>query len=135
MRVFRSFWSLLGLSLLAVCGYALVPFLRGWAAVWVGIPVVWFACVVVPGLALSRLGRHDEAIACSDEAAHRLEGARPEGAEHIHRWRAEVLAAAGKVDAARAALERASAEIEAKAAKLRDPELRRLFLASRRPAR
>jgi hypothetical protein len=45
-----------------------------------------------------------------------------------------VLAAAGKVDAARAALQRASAEVDATAAKLRDPELRALFLASRRRA-
>jgi tetratricopeptide (TPR) repeat protein len=87
------------------------------------------------GLALSRLGRHDEAISCVDEAVQRLEGARPEGAEHVHRWRAEVLAAAGKVDAARAALDRANAEVLAKAAKLRDPELRRVFLASRQRAR
>ncbi|HEX8110778.1 MAG TPA: hypothetical protein VF516_23765, partial [Kofleriaceae bacterium] len=62
---------------------------------------------------------------------HRLEGARPDGAEHIHRWRAEVLAAAGRIDDARAALDRASAEIAAKATKLRDPELRRLYLTSR----
>jgi len=83
------------------------------------------------GLALSRLGRHAEAIACVDEAVQRLEGARPEGAEHVHRWRAEVLAAAGQPDAARAALERATAEVAAKAAKLRDPELRALYVASR----
>jgi hypothetical protein len=68
---------------------------------------------------------------CRDESKNVLEGARPEGAEHVHRWRAEVLAAAGQVDAARAALARASAEVDAKAAKLRDPELRTLFLASR----
>ena len=84
------------------------------------------------GLALSRLGRHAEAIVCVDEAIQRLEGVRPEGAEHVHRWRAEVLAAAGKVDAARAALERSDAEVRTKAAKLRDPELRAVFLASRR---
>jgi tetratricopeptide (TPR) repeat protein/tRNA A-37 threonylcarbamoyl transferase component Bud32 len=83
------------------------------------------------GLALSRLGRHAEAVACVDEAVQRLEGARPEGAEHVHRWRAEVLAAAGHTAAARAALDRARAEVDAKAAKLRDPELRRLYLASR----
>ena len=84
------------------------------------------------GLALSRLGRHDEAIACSDEAVARLEGARPDGAELVHRWRAEVLAAAGKLDDARAALERVDAEVVARAAKLQDPELRAVFLASRR---
>jgi eukaryotic-like serine/threonine-protein kinase len=83
------------------------------------------------GLALSRLGRHAEAIACAQEAVDRLAAARPGGAEHVHRWHAEVLAAAGQVDAARAALERADAEVDAKAAKLRDPELRRIFLASR----
>jgi len=83
------------------------------------------------GLALSRLSRHDEAIAAVDEAVALLEGSRPEGAEHVHRWRAEVLAAAGKVTEARAAASRAAAEVEAKAAKLRDPELRKHFLASR----
>jgi len=34
-------------------------------------------------------------------------------------------------DAARAAASRGAAEVEAKAQKLRDPELRKLFLASR----
>jgi len=87
------------------------------------------------GLALSRLGRHDEAIACVDDAVLRLEGARADGAEHVHRWRAEVLAAAGQVDAARAALDRAAAEIEVKAAKLRDPALREIYLASRNQPR
>jgi tetratricopeptide (TPR) repeat protein/tRNA A-37 threonylcarbamoyl transferase component Bud32 len=87
------------------------------------------------GMALSRLGRHAEAIVCVDDAVQRLEAARPEGVEHVHRWRAEVLAAAGQVDAARAALERANAEVDAKAAKLRDPELRKLFLASRQRSR
>jgi tetratricopeptide (TPR) repeat protein len=83
------------------------------------------------GLALSKLGRHDEAVAAVDEAVKLLEGARPEGAEKLHRWRAEILAAAGRADDAKAAAARANAEIEAKAAKLRDPELRRHFLASR----
>ncbi len=84
------------------------------------------------GLALSKMGRHDEAIACVDEAVRHLEGnARPEGAEHVHRWRAQVLTAAGKAGAAQAALGLAAAEVDAKAQKLRDPELRRHFLASR----
>ena len=82
-------------------------------------------------LALSRMSRHDEAIAAVDEAVQLLEGARPEGAEHVHRWRAEVLAAAGRTTEARAAANRAAAEVEAKAQKLRDPELRKHFLASR----
>ena len=86
------------------------------------------------GLALSRLGRHDEAITAVDEAVKHLEGARPEGAEHVHRWRSEILAAAGRTADAKAALNRAAAEVEAKAAKLRDPELRKHFLASRQRA-
>jgi predicted ATPase len=83
-------------------------------------------------LALSRLGRHDEAIAAADEAVKNLqEGARPEGAEHVHRWRAEILAAAGRAADAKVASNRAAAEVAAKAQKLRDPELRKHFLASR----
>ena len=86
------------------------------------------------GLALSKMGRHDEAIAAIDEAVLHLEGARPEGAEHVHRWRSEILTAAGRVADAKAAATRADQEVEAKAAKLRDPELRRHFLASRKRA-
>ncbi len=83
------------------------------------------------GLALSKLGRHDEAITAIDEGVQLLEGARPEGAEHVHRWRSEILTAAGRTADARAASKRASDEVEAKAAKLRDPELRKHYLASR----
>jgi hypothetical protein len=83
------------------------------------------------GLALSRLGRHDEAVAASDEALGLLETGRPEGSEHVLRWRAEILAAAGRTPDAEATRARATAEIEAKAARLRDPELRRHYLASR----
>jgi eukaryotic-like serine/threonine-protein kinase len=83
------------------------------------------------GLALSRLGRHDEAVAAADEAVKLLEGARSNGAEHVHRWRAEVLAAAGRSAEARVAASRAAAEVDAKAKRLRDPELRKHFLDSR----
>ena len=86
------------------------------------------------GLALSKLGRHDEAIAAIDEAVRHLEGARPEGAEHVHRWRAEILTTAWRAAEAKTAAKRAAAEIDVKAAKLRDPELRRHFLASRQRA-
>jgi serine/threonine protein kinase/tetratricopeptide (TPR) repeat protein len=85
-------------------------------------------------LALSKLGRHDEAIAAVDEAIKLLEGARPEGSEHVYRWRAQILTAAGRTADAQAAIARAVAEVEAKAAKLRDPELRRHYLASRQRA-
>ncbi|HWO26313.1 MAG TPA: protein kinase [Kofleriaceae bacterium] len=83
-------------------------------------------------LALSKLGHHPEAITAIDEAVAKLEGARPEGAEYVYAWQAEILAAAGRPAESRAATARAAAEISAKAAKLRDPELRQLFLGSRR---
>jgi serine/threonine protein kinase/tetratricopeptide (TPR) repeat protein/class 3 adenylate cyclase len=83
-------------------------------------------------LALSRLGRHDEAVVASDEAGKLLETTRTDGVEHVWKWRAEVLAAAGRQDAARAAIARAGAEVASKANKLRDPELRKLYLASRK---
>ncbi|HEU0032326.1 MAG TPA: protein kinase [Kofleriaceae bacterium] len=83
------------------------------------------------GLALSKLGRHPEAVDAVDEAVKLLENGRPEGAEYVHRWRAKVLAAAGRTADARAAESRASTEIDAKAKKIRDPELRKHFLASR----
>ncbi len=83
-------------------------------------------------LALSRLGRHGEAVAASNEAITLLvDGTRTDGIEHILRWRAEVLAGAGDGEGARAALARAAAEVESKAQRLRDPELRKHYLASR----
>jgi hypothetical protein len=54
MRFIRP---LLAFALLAACGYAFVPFLGGWAAVWIGIPVAWTMGVVVPGLAISQIAR------------------------------------------------------------------------------
>ena len=87
-------------------------------------------------LALSQLGRHDEArrrqstrrSSCSTARAPRAPSTSSAGAR-------EVLAAAGQHDEARARRERArDAEVDAKAAKLRDPELRKHFLASRQRA-
>jgi tetratricopeptide (TPR) repeat protein len=82
-------------------------------------------------LALSRLGRHDEAIAASDEAIKLLDSTRADGGEHIYRWRAQVMTAAGQPALARAAEAKATAEVDGKAMRLRDPELRKHFLASR----
>jgi len=90
--------------------------------------------LTIAGLALSRLGRHDEAIAASAEAvALQDRQTRPEGAEHVLHWHALVLAAAGRTADAHAVLRRATAEIDAKAARLRDPDLRALYLASKTP--
>jgi tetratricopeptide (TPR) repeat protein len=82
-------------------------------------------------MALSRMGKHDEALAASHEAIEVFEGQRPEGAENVYRWNARVLAAAGKQKEAKAAEARAAQEIDAKAQKLRDPDLRAHYLASR----
>jgi tetratricopeptide (TPR) repeat protein len=86
------------------------------------------------GLALSKLGDHEGALAASNEAVSLLESTRTDGVEHIFRWRSQILAAAGQHEAARAAEARAMAEVDAKAQKLRDPELRKHFLASRAKA-
>jgi hypothetical protein len=80
------------------------------------------------------MGRHAEALAASDEAmaTARQDNTRIDGIEHLHRWRAEVLAAAGRAADAKAELALADAEVDAKAQKLRDPELRRHYLAAHR---
>jgi eukaryotic-like serine/threonine-protein kinase len=85
-------------------------------------------------LALAKMGRHAEALAASDEAmaTARQDNTRIDGIEHLHRWRAEVLAAAGRAADAKAELALADAEVDAKAQKLRDPELRRHYLAAHR---
>jgi serine/threonine protein kinase/predicted ATPase len=84
------------------------------------------------GLALSRMGVHDDAVASTSEAVRMLaDQGRPEGAEHILRWHAEVLAAAGKTADADAARAKARAAIHAKAARLRDANLKASFLDSR----
>jgi tetratricopeptide (TPR) repeat protein/tRNA A-37 threonylcarbamoyl transferase component Bud32 len=88
--------------------------------------------LAVQALALSRLGRHQEATAAAAEAtALALAQTRPEGAEHIHHWHARVLAAAGDRAGAHAAWGRAAAEIAAKVDRLRDPALRAAYLSSR----
>ncbi|HET9627168.1 MAG TPA: protein kinase [Kofleriaceae bacterium] len=83
--------------------------------------------LAIQALALSRLGRHPEALAVIGDAVGRLDAARPDAVEPILRWHAEVLAAAGHTEAARAALDRAQRDADAKASKLRDRELRAIF--------
>jgi tetratricopeptide (TPR) repeat protein len=84
------------------------------------------------GLALSKMGQHADAVAATKEAVELLaEQGRPEGAEHILRWHADVLGAAGRAADAKAALAQARAAVDAKAARLRDPGLRASFLDSR----
>jgi serine/threonine protein kinase/tetratricopeptide (TPR) repeat protein len=83
------------------------------------------------GLALAQLGRHAEAIAAADEALALAETAQLDGADHIYRWRADIMTAAGRPELARDAIAKADAEIDGKAQRLRDPELRRTYLSAR----
>ncbi len=55
------------------------------------------------GLALAQLGRHAEAIAAADEAFALVEKAQLDGADHIYRWRADIMTAAGRPELAREA--------------------------------
>ena len=88
--------------------------------------------LAIQGLALAKMGRHAEAVAATGEAI-RLQEAQPhpEGAEHVLRWHAQVLTAAGRADEAAAARSRARREVETKASRLHDPALRRVYLESR----
>ncbi|MBZ0237821.1 MAG: tetratricopeptide repeat protein, partial [Deltaproteobacteria bacterium] len=90
--------------------------------------------LAIAGRALSRLGRHDEAVAATSEAVTiQDQQPRPEGAEHVLYWHACVLGAAGQTVAAQAMFARAEKEIEVKAARLRDPDLRAIYLGSKTP--
>jgi tetratricopeptide (TPR) repeat protein len=87
------------------------------------------------GLALVELGRMDEAVAATTEAVALQDGqTRPEGAEHVLWWHAQVCEAAGRATEAAAAVKRAAAEIDVKVSRLHDEDLRRIYLASRTPA-
>ena len=86
------------------------------------------------GLALSKMGQHADAVAATSEAVRLQAGqARPEGAEHVLWWHAQVCRAAGRTADADAAIRRAAAEVDLKAGRLHDEELRRIYLASRTP--
>ena len=87
--------------------------------------------VTFQGLALAQLGRHGEAIALADEAIGLVEKAQLDGADHIYRWVADIMTAAGEHERARDAHAKADAEIDGKAQRLRDPELRRTYLSAR----
>ena len=90
--------------------------------------------LAIAGRALSRLGRHDEAVAATSEAIElQDQQPRPEGAEHVLYWHGCVLAAAGHTARGQAALRRALAEIDSKAARLRDPDLRASYLGAKTP--
>ncbi|GAB4557752.1 MAG: hypothetical protein Tsb0020_02150 [Haliangiales bacterium] len=89
---------------------------------------------MVEGLALAALGRADEAADASLRAVTLQSGLeRPEGAEQILYTHATLCEGAGRLGDARAVLRLAAGEVELKAGRLRDPELRRLYLESAVP--
>lgn len=86
-------------------------------------------------LALSALGQSAAAIEYANAAMTAADSElRPDGRETLLRWHAQVLEAAGLSQEATARLDQANAEIKRKASKLRDSELRALYLASRATA-
>jgi tetratricopeptide (TPR) repeat protein len=88
--------------------------------------------LAITGLALLRLGDHAGAVAATAEAVElQAQHSRPEGAEHIWYWHGLALAGAGRRSEARAALERAKAEVATKASRLRDPALRAAYLGTK----
>ena len=88
--------------------------------------------LAITGLAHARRGEHAAAVAATTEAVALMrQQARPEGAEHIWYWHGLTLAGAGQLPAARAAFEQAAREIDANAARLRDPALKATYLGSK----
>ena len=96
------------------------------------MPVGVLYGLVMEGLALSRMGRHDEAFASTSEAVAILrQQSRAEGVENVLRWHADVARAAGRVaDADAATIERTQI-IDAQSARLRDESLRDSYVRSR----
>ncbi|HPH66464.1 MAG TPA: protein kinase [Kofleriaceae bacterium] len=83
-------------------------------------------------LALSGLGRHQEAVVAAAAAMQSaLEAARPEGNENLLRWQGRVLRAAGNVAAAADCSAQAEQEIARKAERIADDVLRQHYIASR----
>ncbi len=87
------------------------------------------------GRALSVLGEHDDACSQTRKAvalqkAHK----QPEGSEQILYFHVQACDAAGRHEEALQALRRAQADVDGKAGRITDPELRAVYLASAIPA-
>lgn len=99
------------------------------------MPVGQIYGLAVQGLALGALGHALEAAEASERAVSvQADMERPEGAEQILHVHAHLCEAADRRAEAIAATRQARREIDAKAARLRDPALRALYLESRIPA-
>ncbi|HTM20081.1 MAG TPA: tetratricopeptide repeat protein, partial [Kofleriaceae bacterium] len=89
----------------------------------------------IQGLALGKLGRAAEGLALTTQAVALLEHHREtEGAEHIQFMHARLCLLAGRTVDATSALRAAWTEVQSKASRLRDAELRDIYLRSRVPA-
>jgi serine/threonine protein kinase/predicted ATPase len=88
------------------------------------------------GLALAALDRAGEATELGARAVALLETRQEEteGSEQIHYMYARMCEQAGLAERAHDALKKARDEVERKSSKLRDPELRQIYLSSKNPA-
>ncbi len=90
--------------------------------------------LAVQALAMGRLGRMEEAAELSSAAvAIQREQGKTEGAEHIWFIHSRMCSQAGRTSASREALREAQREVDGKAARLRDEELRRSYLSAKVP--
>ncbi len=90
--------------------------------------------LVIQARALERLGRPDEAVDASRRAIELLDtSTHPTGNEQVLQLHAAVCEAVGQIEEARDAIARARAEVKAKAARLKNRELRDTYLQSSVP--
>jgi tetratricopeptide (TPR) repeat protein len=99
------------------------------------LPIGEIYAHVVAALALARLGRPQDAEAAAATAIQRLdETGAHEGADEVLFVHARLARAAGLDKRADASLARAVAEVQTRARRMKDPEMRRIYLAAA-PAR
>jgi serine/threonine protein kinase/predicted ATPase len=99
------------------------------------VPIAEVYGLAVQGLALARLGRAGEGVFMTARAvALQRQAEQPEGSEQILHFHARVCELAGLLDEARDALRNGQTEVERKASRLTDAELRRTYLAAQVPA-
>jgi predicted ATPase/class 3 adenylate cyclase len=95
------------------------------------MPVGEIFGLAAQGLALAKLGRAAEGAALAARAvALQNEARQPEGAEQILHIHAMICEQAGNLEDARSSARRAHEEVQAKAKRLRDTQLRDIYLAS-----
>jgi serine/threonine protein kinase/predicted ATPase len=99
------------------------------------VPIAEVYGLAVQGLALARLGRAGEGAALTARAVElQRQAEQPEGSEQILQFHARVCELAGRLDDARAALRDGQAEVERKASRLTDAELKATYLSAQVPS-